>query len=235
MTQVIHRNDLHNALPDAEASYQFQGRDFGDIPVSFFWTDAPPGAGPRLHQHPYAEIFVVQEGHVTFTVGGETLDAIGGQIVIAPAGQPHKFVNAGTGRSRHLDIQPSGCMVSGAIGTGKEIVMPQVIHRNDLPHSETAHQFEGREFGDIAVSFFWTDAPPGSGPGLHTHPYTEVFVIWEGEVVFIVGDETVPAAAGQVVDVPPGTPHKHVNAGAGRARHIDIHTSGRMATEWLAK
>jgi mannose-6-phosphate isomerase-like protein (cupin superfamily) len=108
MSQVIHRNDLHNALPDAEASYQFQGRDFGDIPVSFFWTDALPGTGPRLHQHPYAEVFVVQEGHVTFIVGGETLETTAGQIVIVPAGQLHRFVHTGSGRSRHLDLHANG-------------------------------------------------------------------------------------------------------------------------------
>jgi mannose-6-phosphate isomerase-like protein (cupin superfamily) len=35
------------------------------------------------------------------------------------------------------------------------------------------------------------------------------------------------------VVVPAGVPHKFVNSGAGRARHIDIHTSRRMTTEWL--
>jgi hypothetical protein len=29
-------------------------------------------------------------------------------------------------------------------------------------------------------------------------------------------------------------PHKFVNSGTGRARHIDIHTNLRMITEWLA-
>jgi hypothetical protein len=33
--------------------------------------------------------------------------------------------------------------------------------------------------------------------------------------------------------VPAGVPHKYVNSEAGRARHIDIHASGRMVTEWL--
>jgi hypothetical protein len=28
-------------------------------------------------------------------------------------------------------------------------------------------------------------------------------------------------------------PHKFVNSGTGHARHIDIHTSGRMITGWL--
>lgn len=33
--------------------------------------------------------------------------------------------------------------------------------------------------------------------------------------------------------VPAGVPHKYVNSGAERARHIDIHASRRMVTGWL--
>ena len=109
---MIRREELRNVLWDAEASQQFEGQDAGDVAVSFFWTDAPPGAGPRLHRHPYPEVFVVQEGHVTLTVGDETQEATGGQIVIAPSGVPHRFVNTGPGRPRHLDIHPSGRMVT---------------------------------------------------------------------------------------------------------------------------
>ena len=111
--------------------------------------------------------------------------------------------------------------------------MAHVIEKEELPHSETAHRFEGYLHGDANVSFFLIDAPPGGGPGLHTHPYEEVFVIQDGEVTFTVGDATIEAKSGQIVIVPAGVPHKYVNSGAGRARHIDIHTSRRMSTEWL--
>ncbi|HJQ28361.1 MAG TPA: cupin domain-containing protein [Rubrobacter sp.] len=111
--------------------------------------------------------------------------------------------------------------------------MAHAIEKDELPHSETAHRFEGCLHGGANVSFFIIDAPPGGGPGLHTHPYEEVFVIQDGEVTFTVGDATVEAKAGQILVVPAGVPHKYVNAGTEMARHIDIHTSGRMSTEWL--
>jgi hypothetical protein len=50
----------------------------------------------------------------------------------------------------------------------QEETMIYIIHKDELPHSETAHRFEG-----------------------------------------------------------------HLYSGAGRARHIDIHASGSMETEWL--
>ena len=61
----------------------------------------------RLHQHPYEEVFIIQEGSSTFTVGDKTLKAHAGQIVIAPANAPHKFVNSGTVQLKQIDIRVS--------------------------------------------------------------------------------------------------------------------------------
>ena len=71
--------------------------------------------------------------------------------------------------------------------------MATVIERDTLPHSATAYQFQGEQFGAVGVSFFMVDAPPGSGPQLHTHPYTEVFIIHDGTLTFTVGNETIEA------------------------------------------
>lgn len=111
--------------------------------------------------------------------------------------------------------------------------MAQRITRDALPHGENAHRFEGAEYGDVGVSFFLTDALPGSGPTLHKHPYAEVFVVQEGHATFRVGEETIEATGGQIVIVPPRQPHRFVNSGAGPLRQISIHASGHMITEWL--
>jgi mannose-6-phosphate isomerase-like protein (cupin superfamily) len=75
--------------------------------VSVIVVDAPPGGGPKLHRHPYEEIFVIQDGTVMFTAGDETIEASGGQVVVVPGGVPHKFVNTGEGRLRQVDIHAS--------------------------------------------------------------------------------------------------------------------------------
>jgi len=49
------------------------------------------GVGPRLHQHPYAETFLIRRGSATFTVGTEQLVGRAGQILVVPANTPHKF------------------------------------------------------------------------------------------------------------------------------------------------
>ncbi len=111
--------------------------------------------------------------------------------------------------------------------------MPRPIGIDELPHGGSAHRFEGYLHGDVDVSFFVSDTPPGNGPGLHIHPYAEVFVVQEGRLVFTVGDATVEATGGDIIVAPAGTSHGFVNPDDGRARHIDIHASRRMTTEWL--
>jgi mannose-6-phosphate isomerase-like protein (cupin superfamily) len=112
--------------------------------------------------------------------------------------------------------------------------MTHIIDKNQLPHGGTAHRFEGYLYDEDAnVSSFLTDAPPGTGPGLHKHPHEEVFVVQEGEVTFTVGSDIIEAKGGQIVVVPAGLPHKFVNSGTTQARHIDIHTSSHTVTDWL--
>jgi mannose-6-phosphate isomerase-like protein (cupin superfamily) len=89
-----------------EDADEFQGYRY-EAGVSFIVVDAPPGGGPKLHRHPYEEVFVVQEGSATFTAGDEEIEVSGGQVVVVPAGVAHKFVNSGTGRLRQVDIHAS--------------------------------------------------------------------------------------------------------------------------------
>jgi mannose-6-phosphate isomerase-like protein (cupin superfamily) len=90
--------DVLSFLADGAVAGQFEGRDHGSaVSVILVDTDVP-GAGPRLHQHPYDETFVLHGGQARFTVAGETLTARRGQVVVVPPLTPHKFVNTGTER-----------------------------------------------------------------------------------------------------------------------------------------
>ncbi len=65
------------------------------------------GVGPRLHEHPYAETFLIRRGSATFTVGEETLDAHAGQVLVVPANTPHKFATGPDGyEAVHIHANP---------------------------------------------------------------------------------------------------------------------------------
>jgi quercetin dioxygenase-like cupin family protein len=111
--------------------------------------------------------------------------------------------------------------------------MATLLNKDDLPNNQTAYRFEGYQYGDIDMSFFMTETPVGRGSKLHTHPYPEVLIIQEGQATFTVGDDTVDTHAGQILIVPPGTPHKYVNSGAEVMRKVSIHPVKQMVTSWL--
>lgn len=85
---------------------KFEGERYG-AEASFFLVKDKPGGGPVLHVHPYAETWVVLSGKVRFRVGERQDEAEAGQIVVAPAGVPHKFVNVGEGLLEMVCIHPS--------------------------------------------------------------------------------------------------------------------------------
>ena len=96
--------------------WQTAGQDLGgllegkvigtDITLIRYVTDIV-GEGPKLHVHPYDEIFTIQEGAARFTVGDQTIDAQAGDILLGPANIPHGYQNLGPGRLDSLDIHLS--------------------------------------------------------------------------------------------------------------------------------
>ena len=91
-------------LPRGENSAIFNGHEQG-ASVSFFLSSNRQGSGPSLHQHDYEETFIVQEGDVLFTLGDEEIEAGPGDIIVVPAGTPHKFVSRGE-THRQISIHP---------------------------------------------------------------------------------------------------------------------------------
>ena len=108
-----------------------------------------------------------------------------------------------------------------------------ILHRDAIREGIGSYEFQGYLHGDSSVSFIWIDLPPGEGPRLHKHPYEEIFIVQEGRARYTVGAETIEAGVGQIIVVPPETPHKFVNIGAGQLKQVDIHASPRFITDWL--
>ncbi|QDZ08695.1 cupin domain-containing protein [Sphingomonas panacisoli] len=98
---------LFNAAGEGPWRGSVPGLDLqGPVTVLAYGTDEI-GVGPRLHVHPYDETFIVVAGHGRFFVGETVIDAAAGEIVLGPAGVPHKFENLGPGRLQTIDIHHS--------------------------------------------------------------------------------------------------------------------------------
>jgi quercetin dioxygenase-like cupin family protein len=93
------------------ATGNLKGADHGAT-ISLILDEGEPGDGPRLHQHPYDETWIVEEGNLTFQLGADHLAVRPGDIVIAPPGVPHKFTNDGPGRSKLVCIHANAEFVT---------------------------------------------------------------------------------------------------------------------------
>jgi quercetin dioxygenase-like cupin family protein len=93
-----------DALPCKGMSRHFVGADQGDVAVSVYLVDAPPGRGAPPHRHPYDEIVFVQGGRGRWTVSGVDREGIAGDILVVKAGEIHSFVNIGEDTLRLLDV-----------------------------------------------------------------------------------------------------------------------------------
>jgi len=91
-------------LSPSDHSHEFVGAEHEDVPVSVILVHSKPGVGPKLHRHPYAEVFVVESGEATFRIGDETVVVSAGHVVVSPAGEAHGFTNTGDGELRLVAI-----------------------------------------------------------------------------------------------------------------------------------
>jgi mannose-6-phosphate isomerase-like protein (cupin superfamily) len=105
MTARVHRLVVPlEELEHTEHAHELVGADHGDVPFSVILVHSQPGVGPKLHRHPYAEVFIVESGEATFRLGDETVTVPAGNVVIGPPDVPHGFTNTGPAELRLVAI-----------------------------------------------------------------------------------------------------------------------------------
>jgi quercetin dioxygenase-like cupin family protein len=63
--------------------------------------------------------------------------------------------------------------------------------------------------------------PPGGGPPPHIHTREdETFYVLEGQIEFLLGEETILAGPGDFVNIPRGTVHRFLNTGTETAKLV---------------
>jgi len=105
------------------------------------------------------------------------------------------------------------------------------VRKEDLPLIGISYNFVGAEQGDVAISMFLVEAPPGRGAPLHVHEYDEIVLLQEGQSRFVIGDVIRETQPGDILVVKARTPHGFINAGSGVLKQLDIHVSPRFQQE----
>jgi len=113
--------------------------------------------------------------------------------------------------------------------------MVQVLRAADRPPSRSRTiRFEGAAYG-AGISFFAVDNDPGQGPGLHVHPYAEIWVVRSGNARFVADGVEANVGPGDIVIVEAGVAHKFTNIGPGRLDVVCIHDAGTMMQTDIAE
>lgn len=94
-------------LEHSRHSHEFVGAEHGEVPFCVILVHSQPGVGPKLHRHPYAEVFIVEAGEATFRMGSDQVVVTSGHVVVSPPGEAHGFTNTGSGELRLTAIHGS--------------------------------------------------------------------------------------------------------------------------------
>lgn len=112
--------------------------------------------------------------------------------------------------------------------------MSNVLHADDFRDNpgDATVIVPGEPYG-AGTTVFLTRGRDVPSPDLHQHDYSETFVVIRGRVSVTRGPETLDAGDGDIVIVPPRTPHTFRHLDDEELVMVHIHDNPRSVTEWL--
>jgi mannose-6-phosphate isomerase-like protein (cupin superfamily) len=195
------------------------------------------GAGPHFHKE-HVDVFYVLEGELEIINGSETLRAGAGTSVVVPPGIVHGF--RGPGDARYLNIHaPDGGFIEYIRRiTGNGVRVDWDSYDVDGPQGPAGAIVAGPDGGErlerrlienviraetTQISLFeLTFDETWEGVDSHSHDdHIDSFFLLEGEVDFLLGDETVRAGVDSYVAAPPNVTHGFRPVAP--ARFLNIH------------
>ena len=107
------------------------------------------------------------------------------------------------------------------------------VRQEDLLFRGSSHHFVGADHGNVNISAFLFNGPPGSGPGPHRHPYDEVQFVRTGRGLWNVNGTDFEAGAGDILVIKAGEVHSFRSIGGEPLVQVDVHLSPRFIQENL--
>ena len=110
--------------------------------------------------------------------------------------------------------------VAEAVGTSGQAVIARPEDRVwfDVVPGESATIWIASEMVGGRYTIMEHDIAPLAGPPLHSHIEEEVFVVLDGVITFVNGDDQFEGSGGTIVVIPAGTAHTWANLSGKPAR-----------------
>jgi quercetin dioxygenase-like cupin family protein len=216
--------------------------DFEQLIVSWFRYE-PGEEGPEPHIHrQHSDAFYVLEGEVDFGLGPDVTRLTGGPetLAVAPPNVVHTFRNSSDATAIFLNIHaPSMGFGDVLRGRGREhfdqfdppedggrpladAIFRRAGEGEPLGHETTSHLIKA-ELPELSL-FEMTFEPEFEGVDPHTHDdLVDAFLVLEGQVDFVVGDEVRRAGPGSFLAAPPGARHGFSHPCPDPLRALNLH------------
>jgi len=198
-------------------------------------TLVPPGAkGPPQHRHPVDQMYVILSGTITIQLGGEVRTAGVNDTIFIPAGVPHHNWNDGDSDETHIEVIAPGVLpiqplATAADGDADARGLPYFVRgaSPDGPAPESSgianRWLVRREDKSEHATLYLTSVDPGvSATTTHINAFHELYYVIEGTLSAAIGLDRYEAAAGSLVSIPAGVPHRFWNARSEPERHVAI-------------
>jgi mannose-6-phosphate isomerase-like protein (cupin superfamily) len=220
--------------------------DFEQLIVSWFrYEPGEEGPDPHIHRQ-HSDAFYVLEGEVDFGLGPDVKRLTGepGTLAAAPPNVVHTFRNSSNATAIFLNIHaPSMGFGDVLRGRGREhfdqfdppedggkpfddAIFLRAGEGERVEHETTSHLIKA-ELPELSL-FEMTFAPEFEGVDPHTHDdLVDAFLVLDGQVDFVVGDEVRRAGPDSFLAAPPGTRHGFSNPGPKPLRVLNLHAPDR--------
>ncbi len=233
-----------HAHPQSETFYLLEG----ELAFTGISQDGPftfrSGPGATVHipggaPHQFVNIGMIPARVLTITMPGGLERFLAAFAAVLPAGMPPDAAMADP-RVREQVAALDARFGVGYVHTDDPTALSTDKNIVHVPAGEGAAISVGRGTNTVTLDGADTNGemtivegvfPPGSGsPPLHTHVEAETFTLFEGEVEFTGATDRHPytfrVRPGDVVHVPPRTPHQFAIVGTASARGMVIVTPG---------
>jgi quercetin dioxygenase-like cupin family protein len=213
------------------------------------FPDARDGAGPHFHRQ-HADSFYVLDGGLTLLVHDDEHELGSGACASAPpevvhgfrSTSPARFLNFHTPDGGFADNlrardrgEPGGFdSVDAPVGSGPPGSNAILLGAGEGERLEANNRVATIKVGRPELALIEFELRPGfSGPPPHSHDdHVDSFYVLEGEVEFLVEDETMVLGPGSFVAAPPGVVHTFAS-GSEHSRLLNIHAPSVGFHDWL--
>jgi mannose-6-phosphate isomerase-like protein (cupin superfamily) len=227
--------DLESPAGHAVYSEIVAGPNSGLDSAFVVYTRMPAGThGPAMYTLPADHTYMVLSGKMNVQIGTDKFVAEPETLVLIPAGIPSEVWNAGSEPVSVVEVVTPAPFNS--LAAAMKPASPREVE-NAKQYVRTVKPNAGRGDGTATQTFITRATDPdlvshiqeridtaqpghGVGPGLHVHPFDQVYFELEGSMTLNYGLGTYTVPPNALVVIPVGVVHYNKNNGSSPEKHI---------------